>query len=568
LKESFPEVEAQVRINKIATQVKVGDNLYNETLTIAGEGLFDVFDFEVVAGDRDALHSQRSVVINSVLARKYFGGDNPINQTISIQLGETFEDFVVAAVAAKVPSNSSIRFYLLISDLNYPKLYSPEVLTSAWFNINPETYIMLREGTNPHELEAKFPPVFKTLLGEDDYNQSHYTPGLQPLRDIHLNTEFPVALAEVNDPKYAYILAAIALLILSVACINFVTLAVGRSIGRAREVGIRKVVGAVRRQLIFQFVGEALLVTLISMVVGIGMAILCLPVFNDLAAKQLELTINGFTLMLAVLLLMLIGIIAGSYPAFVLSAFRPIATLKGRILAGSGSQGLRKSLVGVQLVLSIFLVSSTLIMQQQLSFLQDKNLGFSREQLIVVPLNVPRVGGLTNRIDNGFAMAERFKAALTSVSAVASACASGHEFGVAGWTGIGYTDDQGIYREFNVNFVDEDYCNTHGMQFAAGRNFSRDIPSDERRSVVVNEAFVKEYGWTDAIGKKIPGKNFADHEIIGVVKDFNFESLYSPVAPRALMMKTRISFSGSENVGKGLPPVPRLIIKIKTRDKL
>ncbi|HNV30323.1 MAG TPA: ABC transporter permease, partial [Cyclobacteriaceae bacterium] len=540
LVDNLPEVESYLRLVKMGTQVKVGDNQFSETLTMAERNLFSMFDFELLEGDRErVLSSKNNVVISDWLAKKYFGDADPINKVISIQIGENFEDFTVTGVS-KIPTNSSIQFYLLVPDHNLNKIYNEQVLTSGWFNVNPETYVMLREGVKATEVESKFPALFRTLVGEEDYKASKYGPGLQPLTSIHLDNSYPVGIAPVSDPKYSYILAAIALLILFVACINFVTLSIGRSMKRAREVGIRKVVGAERKQLIFQFIGEALLVTLIALSIGVLLAVLGLPVFNNLAGKQLVFLWNGFFVLLVISLISIIGIMAGSYPAFVLSAFKPILILKGSLQTGDTRQTMRKVLVGVQLVLSIILVSSTLIMQQQLSYLQNKNLGFNKEQLAVIQLNVPRTGRLTERIKKGFEQAEQFKIELSKISGIATLCATSHDFGNGAWTGVGYTDDQGVYRNFNLNIVDDDYIPVLKMEMKWGRNFSDENPSDARRSVLVNEAFAKEYGWTDPAGKRIPGKNFADHEVIGIVKDFNYASLYTAVQPLVIVQDPSI----------------------------
>ncbi len=560
LKENFPQVISQVRVNNFGAQVKVGSQRFNEQVTIGGQDLFDVFDFPLQGDRASALRGQSNVILSDRMATKYFGSENPINKVLSIQLEERFEDFTVKGIA-EVPTNSSITFDLLISELNYPRLYNQRTLTSAWFNVIPETYVLLQEGINPAELTAKFPAVFRTLLGEEDFVNSKYAVNLQPMRAIHLDTSLPVGIAPVSDPKYSFILAAIALLILFVACINFVTLSVGRSLHRAKEVGIRKVVGAQRRQLITQFIGESIVITMISILVGIVVARLVLPVFNDLAGKQLEFPLNSFLVAMALVLLTVIGIVTGSYPAFVLSSFRPIAILKGGL--PKGKQGFRKALVGVQLVLSIFLISSTLIMREQLQFLQSKNLGFNKEQLAVVQLAVPQGQRLPQRIQLGFDIGEQFKTELSSYAEIDAICVSAHDFGNGSWTNIGYTDDGGVYRNFNLNIVDEDYIPVLRMEMASGRNFSDRNPSDKRRSILVNEAFVKEYGWTDAIGKRIPGKGFVDHEIIGVVKDFNFTSLYTAVPPLVIVEDAAIALSGMENINIDNSPIPKLMIRIK-----
>jgi putative ABC transport system permease protein len=563
LKENFGEVEHQVRINNIGSAVKVGENLFNEQITVAGQDFFELFDFEIVNGNREALHEQSGILLTQATAKKYFGEADPINKAISIQLGESFEEFTVKAVTTDVPINSSIQYQILISDLNYPKLYSPRALTSAWFNITPETYVLLKEGVSSGDLESKFPSVFQTLLGEESFKESNYAPGLQPLTEIHLDTSYPAGIAPVSDPKYSYILAAIAILILLVACINFVTLSIGRSMKRAREVGIRKVVGAERKQLIFQFIGEAVIVTVIALLVGIVLSVLGLPVFNNFAGKQLVLAFNGFTITMIASLIAIIGLMAGSYPAFVLSGFKPITILKGSVQTGNNKQRVRQILVGVQLVLSIFLISSTLIMRQQLSFLQSKNLGFNKEQLAVIQLSVPNTGRLPERVKAGFEKAEQFKIELAKVQGIAAVCATAHDFGNGAWTNIGYTDDNGSYRTFTMNIVDDEYVPTMKMEMVWGRNFSDNNPSDARRSIIVNEAFAKEYGWTDPVGKRIPGKGFADHEVIGIIKDFNYASLYTSVQPLVMVQDPAIILSGTENINFDNSPIPKLMVRVK-----
>lgn len=562
LKDNFAEVEKQVRINSVGAQVKAGENTFTESVMIGGQDFFDLFDFKLAAGDRNSLHHASAVVITEKMARKYFGDNNPIDKVISLQLGETFEDFAVKAVVAQIPTNSSIQFDILISDLNYPKLYSERALTQAWFNITPETFVLLKEGVDPINLESKFPSLFRSILGEEEFTKSHYEAGLQPITSIHLDTSFPAGSSPVSNPKYSYILAAIALLILFVACINFVTLSVGRSIKRAKEVGIRKVVGAHRRQLISQFIGEAVIVTMISMAIGLAFSVLSLPFFNELAGKQLIFPVSGFMFLIIGSLLAIIGLIAGSYPAFVLSAFRPITILKGAVQQRNSKLALRKVLVGVQLVLSIFLISSTLIMRDQLRFLQNKNLGFDKEQLAVVQLIVTQPGRLPQRVNAGFEIAEQFKSELSKFPGVAAVSGSSHDFGNGGWVNIGFTDDKGVYHTFDINTIDDDYLSTLKMELAAGRNFSDNNPSDKRHSIIVNEAFVKEYGMGDALGKRIPGKNFPDHEIIGVVKDFNYASLYSRVAPLVLIEDPAIILPGMENINVENSPIPKLLIRL------
>lgn len=560
LKDNLPEVESYVRFVGINTMVKVDEKEFSEGVVLADRSVFSVFDFELVQGEREVvLRDQHNIVITQQMAEKYFGSTDPIGQSLSIQLGENFEEFTVTGVVL-IPTNSGIRFNLLIPDHHYPKIFSEQNLNSGWFNIYPATYVLLREGATRTQVESKFPDLFRRLLGEEDFKQSKYAPGLQPLISIHLDTTYPVGDAPVSDAKYSYILGAIALLILVVACINFVTLSVGRSLKRAREVGIRKVVGAERRQLVAQFIGEAVMVTAVALLVGLFLSILGLPMFNQLSGKELMFSWNGFLLWVLTCLLLIIGLMAGSYPAFVLSSFKPIAVLKGSMQTGNTKQRVRQVLVGVQLVLSIFLIASTLIMQQQLDFLQNKNLGFNKEQLAVIQLNVPRVGRLGERVNKGFEIAEQFKVELGKVNGVLATCASAHDFGDGSWTAVGYTDDQGTYRNFNVNVVDDDYIPLMKMELVAGRNFT-DTPAD-RQGVIVNEAFAKEYGWTDVTGKRIPGKGFGEHTVIGIVKDFNYTSLYTAVPPLVIVQNPVFILAGSENINFENNPIPKLFVRL------
>lgn len=563
LKQNFEEVEAMTRINPVSTQVKVEDALYTESIIVVDKDFLKMFDFESVAGERaNALNNPQAIVLSESIAKKYFGDEDPINKIVSMQLGERSESFTVTAVFRDAPTNSSITYSMIISDDNFPKLYSESTLNSAWFNISPETYVMLREDANASALMSKFPALFKTLLGED-FEKSKYFVGLQPLTSIHLDTSLPAGIAPVSDPKYSYILSAIALLILVVGCINFVTLSIGRSLKRAKEVGIRKVVGAVRRQLIFQFVGEAVMITLISLFLGIVLATINLPFFNDLSGKQLQFQPDGFIVLVIISLVVVIGLFAGSYPAFVLSAFKPISILKGISKTGGSKQNLRKVLVGVQLVLSVFLISSTILMYKQLRFLQNKNLGFNREQLAVVQLIVDQPGRLSVRVPAGFEKAQQFKNELAKEKSIASVCSASHDFGNGSWTNVGYTDDRGTYRTFFVNIVDADYIPSMQMEMVNGRAFSVDNPSDKVSSIIVNEAFVKEYGWENPIGQRIPGKDFIEHEVIGVIKDFHFASLYSQVEPLVMAMNVTVPFSGIENINVGNSPIPKLFVRIK-----
>lgn len=568
LQENFTEIEHMTRINPVSAKVITGDTKFTSSLTLVDDGFMKMFDFQVLEGT-NALDNPSTILLSKSSAKRFFGSLPPINQALKIQLGDQVVSFLIGGIIEDPPANSSIQYDILASTRNLPTLYSENLLTSQWFNISPETYIMIHEGGSAAGLIDKFPALFKTLLG-DDFEKSKYFVGLQPIQSIHHDTSLPPGLAPVSDPKYTYILAAIAILILFVACINFVTLSIGKSLKRAKEVGVRKVAGAARQQLIMQFIGEAILITFISLIIGVALAYANLENFNTLSGKSLQLQPDGFFFLTVFVLTTIIGVFAGSYPAFVLSSFKPVSIFKGSV-KGDNKHGVRKLLVGLQLVLSVFLISTTLLMYKQLQFLQNKNLGFNKDQLVVVQLNDNRLGEVVNnterslaqRIGSAFENAELFKHALSKESSIEGVCAASHDFGDGDWTFLGYTDDKGIYRNFTANLVDADYIQVMGMQVVAGRNFSKDIPSDAVSSIIVNEAWVREYGWDNPIGQRIPGKNFDQHEVIGVVKDFHFTSLYTRIKPLVLAMNPAILLSGAENINISTSPIPKLFVRAK-----
>jgi len=560
LEDNFKEVAAFVRYNQVGQVVNVGIDSYNESVSIVGEKFFEAFDFERLYGKLPGvLDDKNNAIITKSTANKYFGVENPVGETVEMDFGNGKRLFTIKAVVADPPTNSSFQFTLLISDLNSQELFGERAMQS-WYNVQAETYIVLNKGVDAEALKSKFPNMMKQILGED-YVEGQYNVGIQPLTDIHLNKEMPVGIAPVSDPQYAYILSAIALLILFLGSINFVTLSVSRSINRAKEVGVRKVVGAKRQQLITQFLSEAVVTTFAATVVGVALAYLFLPLFNDLAGRSLVLEPNTFMLLVVLSLLLLIGVIAGSYPALVLSGFHPISILKGKTAGIGKKQKLRKVLVGIQFVFTIFLISTTLLMKKQLNFIQTKNLGFDKEQLLVAQLNVNRGEGLMDRINKGFEQAQLFKNELEGQSGVQNVAVSNHTFGTGGWTNIGYTDTKDKYRTFDVLVVDEQYVPTMKMEIAQGRNFSKENPSDKRRGIIVNEAFAKAYGWENAVGKQIPGKNFGDHEVLGVVKDFNYNSLHGEVTPLAMVLDPMVIAPGIENIGIGSNPLPKLMVR-------
>ena len=553
---NIPDIESYCRVFAFNSLVQYQGNKFNEPVNMVDESFFRIFDFRITEGDpKTALANTNSLVITEELAKKYFGNDRAIGKNLEIQLGDEKVLFTVSAIAEKSPQESSIKFDMLIPHSNDHYMFSEGARTRAWTSVFEETYLLLKTGRTGKDVEAKIPELARKIAG-DNYKPGQYNIKLQPITDIHLNKSLPAGNLPISDPAYAYILGTIGLLILLIACINFVTLSVGRSATRAMEVGIRKVMGAERSQLIRQFWGEAILLTIISLAIGAGLAWLFLKPFNRISNKELSFAFDGFTVAYFLTLVIVIGIIAGIYPAIVLSGFNPARVLKGRFQTAVNIGFFRKGLIAGQFMASIIMIIGTIVIGQQLNFLQKKNLGYEKENIIVVSTNKPRAEATP--------LAEKFKAELSKNPAVVGSAISLFSFSEPGWVNLGYNDDQKQYRNFRMNAVDVDFIPTMKLQLLAGRNFSTDNSADLTGSMIINESLAKEYGWNDPIGKKLPGR--FNQTVIGIVKDFNFESLHNKIQPLALVMRPDSMTRQANDVAFNFAPQPRISIRLRKGD--
>ncbi|RDC65614.1 ABC transporter permease [Adhaeribacter pallidiroseus] len=551
---NYPEVEKMTRVVSIEGKVQTGGEIFNERLHLVEPDFFPMFDFRMVQqSSATPLAEVNSVIVTKAMATKYFGQANPVGKLIKIQLDSAVQAFTVTGVAQTVPVNSSIQFDFLLSFAHIKRLRSENFL-KHWQQVDGETYVLLRPGTNAAQLEAKFPAMVKAALGEK-YQPGAYAVHLQPIRNIHLNNTLPEGMEPISNPAYSYILGTIAGFILLIACINFMTLSIGRSAGRAREVGVRKVMGAIRSQLIQQFWGEALFLTVLAVFTGFVLAMLLLPVFNQLADKNLKFSFDAGTMGLLGVLVVVVGLVAGSYPALVLSNFRPVEVLKGKLTITGDQSFFRRSLVIVQFALSVFLIVGTLVMNQQMHFLQSKPLGYQTKRIVVIPA--------TQSGEAGQAQIARFREAIQSRPEVAEVAASAFAFGSGPWAGVGYTDPKKVYREFAQNNIDAHFIPAYGIRLKVGRNFQENNTADKSQSIIVNEALVKEYGWQDPLNAHLPGK-FPAHRIIGVVENFNFESLHTPVKPLVLVMQPDSLYRGIENLMFSSSPQPDISVRLQT----
>lgn len=540
LKQNLPAVEETVRIYAFNAIAGPEGRRFSEQLRMVDTSFFDVFDFELREGGYLS-SAPNSVVLTAETAHKYFGSDNsPIGRALPIRIDDEPQDYIVTGVVERVPQASSIQFDLLIPFTEAPDLIDEIALTS-WFNIFVETYVVLAPGVEAAVIEAKLPSMIDQILGEEA-GQAGYELGLQPLTDIHLDVDVPVGIEAISNPVYSYLLAGIALLLLVVASINFVTLSIGQSARRMSEVGIRKAAGAGRSHLMAQFWGESILTTLLAVVVGFGFAWATLPLFRGLTLTELTFVTDAGVVLFLVVLTATLALAAGVYPAFILSGFHPADVLRGQVFLSGDRSLIRRGLVVLQFSISILLIVATLFVWRQLDYLQEKEIGFDKDQVVVLRTEASAVQAPI--------LAARLKGALGgSVQSLAySAFAMDDP-----WATFSFEADGGTYEAFMVNLVSPEFLNVMDIELVAGRGFSRDRPGDST-ALVVNEAFVREFGFESAsasVGGQIPSRSFETHEIIGVVKDFNFESLHAPIKPLALAQTPSWLFRGASDVSIG-----------------
>ena len=549
---NIPEIESYCRVYAFNSLIQYQGNKFNEPVNMVDTSFFRIFDFKLKEGDPNAaLSNNNSIVISEELARKYFGNDRAIGKNVEVQLGDEKKIFIVSAVSAKTPEESSIKFDLLITHSNEQYLFSEAARTRGWTNVFEETYFLLRRGKTGNDVEQKIPELARKIAG-NNYKPGQYNVKLQPITAIHLDKSLPAGNHPISDPAYSYILGTIGLLILLIACINFVTLSIGSSATRAMEVGIRKVLGAERSQLIRQYWSETILVALISLIISFGLAYLFLKPFNKIANKVLSISPDPFTIFFLIALVLIIGLISGIYPAIVLSGFNPAKVLKNRMQNAVSIGFFRKGLITGQFTASIIMIIGTITIGQQLNYLQKKNLGFEKENILIVSTNKPRIQAMP--------LAEKFKAELAGNAQVLGSTISLYSFSEPGWVNLGYEDDKKQYRNFRMNAVDADFTDIMKLKFISGRNFSSDNSADLSGAMIINETLADEYGWKDPIGRKLPGR--FNQTVIGVIKDFHFESLHNKIQPLAIVMRPDSMIRMANDVGFSFPPQPRINIRL------
>jgi putative ABC transport system permease protein len=520
-------VEASVRFFNFqlpALTLQYGEKKLNEKrLFFTDSTVFEVFDFPLAQGSRKALSEPNSIVLTEELARKYFGSGNPMGKILKF---EGILDLKVTGVLGKIPEQSHIHFDGLISFGTVNRMMGPNY-EKNWIWNPCWTYLLLREGASAPELERQMPDFIKKYYPEFIRPQiTHY---LQPLKDIHLHSRLDYEIEPNGNAGDIYIFSAIGLFILIIACINFMNLATARSAKRSKEVGIRKVLGAYRLQLIGQFLGESILLSFIAILLSLVFIELAMPLFNSISGKTLSTDIftSPHILVRLVAIGLFTGLISGTYPALFLSAFEPMKVLKGQMGSGKRSAFFRKNLVVLQFSISLVLIISTVIIYNQLKYLKSADLGFKKDQVVIFPTRPPMV----NKYDvlKEELLKNRNVTGVTCMNEVIGEKHNTHEFNYEGM-------QPGKWIYFPALIVDESFVETFNIKILAGRGFSKDIRTDDSLGLLINEAMVKHLGWKnpqEAIGKQFHTPS-GKEKVIGVVKNFNFVSLTDPIGPFVL----------------------------------
>ena len=539
LKNEFPEVVDATRISSIGTPKLVYNNtsFRDSRFAYVDPNFFKIFSLPVLKGnDINPLGEPNSIVITEQEAKKYFGNEDPIGKVLTLE-GDN-QQFKVTAVIEEVPQNSHFHFDIFASTEGYLPAQN-----TSWMNSEFHTYLLLKIGTAPGNLEAKLPAVVEKYMGPQMKGEMGMTFSefkkdneiglfLQPQKNIHLKSDFIAStqLEQGGDIQYIYIFSAVALFMLLIACINFTNLATAAASKRAKEVGIRKVLGSNKNQLIYQFLAESFIATVISMVLALTLFALALPVFNDLAGKELPLNylLQPSTLLMLVWLMIVIGFFAGGYPAFFLSSFKPIAALKNKFSSSGESKNIRSGLVVLQFVISAGLILATLIVNKQMEYIQNKDLGYEKDQMLVLRESY-LLGNKQETFKNMIINDHRVEHVTQSAFVPA---------GPSDNSMSGVFLQQEFKRRMFVYNIDEQYLPTMGMELVAGRNFSKEYGSDST-NVIINERAAKILGFKqDPLGKTFMRDTHDGGDkltVIGVVKDFHFKSLHQNIDPLIML---------------------------------
>jgi putative ABC transport system permease protein len=529
----IPEIKSFVRVQGGYCDIKTGTEINPQPLLIVDSNFFSLFSFPLLGGSpKTALLQPNAVVISEDAAKKYFGSTAALGKTILIRTNDQFKPYNVTGVSKRCPQNSSLQFDLLLAKQVSAELEHGD---QGWTSFFLNTYVLLDPNADIKKVETRMTKIFEEdapelikRMEQESHAKFNGSYMLQPFINIHLNNSIDrYDISRASNLTYSYILSCIAIFILLIACINFVNLTVASSLKRAKEIGVRKVIGGNRRQLIIQFLGESTILCLVAFLLAVVIVQLLLPVFNQLSNKALVLTylMDAKLLTIYATLFIVTSLLAGFYPALILSGYNPVQILYNRFSLG-GKNYLQKSLVVLQFTLAAFLINATLIIFSQFDFLTTENLGYDDSHLVLINKSS------LSRNEAVLLKAELMKSPDIIGVAPKDGGYSFNEGKINGGTGIGVA---------NVT-IDESYIPLLKIPIVKGRNFSRDFPSDSSHSVIVNETFVKKAGWKDPIGQQFSFDENEKYQVIGVVKDYHFQPLNQEIVPEVFTMRPQSDY--------------------------
>ncbi|MEA1898084.1 MAG: ABC transporter permease, partial [Bacteroidota bacterium] len=533
VKEDYPEVEEYVRFIEMGNTLFIKDDIrfYEENVYYVDSSVFNVFTYDLVAGDPEViLNMPNSMVVTRSFAHRYFGDTNPVGKSIQTEDEETYS---ITGLMEDVPLNSHFRFSALVSRNTLPEQFG-----GGWGNFGVFTYLLLNEKTDYKQFEGKLKEMYDKYMA-DIFEQFNIKVvyGLDPISKIHLYSKYEGEPEPTGSIQYIYVFIVVILFMLIIASINYMNLATARSTKRAREVGLRKVAGSGRSLLIVQFLTESLILTIISLMFSILLIFLLLPQFNFISGKILEASVLGHPMIIMAIvgIVIFLGIIGGSYPAFYLSKFNPVRVLKGTISSFDKKISFRKVLVVIQFSISLIMIISTLVVYDQIGFLTKKDIGFEKSNVVRLTLS-------TGPMRRQF---EVLKDALLSSPAIINVGGTSSRVGEgSGKLIMNLETPEGMdERGVNIGVCDEDFIETMGITILEGRDFSSDIMADTATGVLINESLAKRMNWDEPIGKKVQlGSGNEDNNnpvarVVGLMKDYNQAGLYSEVESYLLLFR-------------------------------
>lgn len=542
IENEFPEVEKTVRFFTTSSNANLKSN--NTTRKVSGfyfadSTAFEIFDYKLLEGNpAKILNEPNTVIISKNEAEAWFGNESAIGKSLVYLRGEDRINLKITGIFDEVPSNSHLQFDYLVSFTTIRSFNGEDAMTDNT-NYNYYTYLLLNKNASPDEFINKFPEFYKSYISPNSSDEN--SAKLQPLSDIHLDNNIKWNIDTTGNIQYLYIFSAVAVFVLFIAIVNFVNLSTARAALRAKEVGVRKAIGAERKQIIYQLFSESMLTSIIALILALFVQQYLVSVLAYLTEQNVSFNIiNNLSLTaLFVFIGLLSGFLAGVYPAFVLSSFQPTKVLKGEVTKGNSGALLRKLLIVSQFAISIWLIISVFIVSDQLDYMKNKKLGFSKSQVLLIDVSA--------NIKNHF---DAFRNKLMSNSLIDNVAMTKVPGRISTSRGYNWPGDGGKENGLGIYtmFVDENTISTLSMELVKGRNFSKEIGTDINGGFILNEAAVKKIGWEDPIGKSFRVWDEENGTVIGVVKDFHFKSLHQKIEPLVLDIKPEWTWNAAIKV--------------------